>query len=70
MDRYLLWRSLFLLALFSIGLYKVVTSVRSMRKAVVSRSWPSTSGRVLSADVIQRHRSGSGRSYQAALFRQ
>jgi len=43
----------FLLLFIAGGVYLIVMSVRSRRKAQASRSWPSTTGRVLSADIVR-----------------
>jgi hypothetical protein len=66
----ILCAGLFLLAFIGGGAYAIFTSVRSKRKAAASQSWPSTTGSVLAADIIQRAQrdeDGTRYSYELAI---
>ncbi len=43
----------FVLVFAGAGVYAIVTSVRSKRKAEASQSWPSATGRILSAEIVR-----------------
>ncbi len=60
----------FLLLFVAGGVYLIVTSVRSRRKAQASQSWPSVTGRVLAADIVEyvsRDEDKTTRSYHLAV---
>jgi hypothetical protein len=64
----LLCAGLFLLVFIGAGAYAILTSVRSKHKAEASQSWPSTTGRVLAADIIRRvHQDEDGTRYSYEL---